>query len=86
MRPEMNCVNIKRESSRDPRPIDPEDAILSTLQAEDTELGIVELLDRLSEQGLDEAATKAAITRLLAESKIEMTPQRKLQIRTHARS
>jgi hypothetical protein len=56
-----------------------EDAIFAALRH--SELLLIELLEKLKQKGVsDEGIAKAAITRLLAESKLEMTPRRHIQL------
>lgn len=58
-----------------------EGAIFAALRRSKAEIPLVELLNRISEQGIDDdGAVRAAITRLLAESKLEMTPNRRIHL------
>jgi hypothetical protein len=58
-----------------------EEAIFAALHGAGAEVSMVELLERLGNRGLsDEGLVKAAITRLLAQSRLAMTPRRRIHL------
>jgi hypothetical protein len=56
-----------------------EEAIFATLEG--VEISVPELLSRVGGRGLlDQSAVKAALTRLLAGGRVEMTPNRRIHV------
>jgi len=76
---------MKTTGVPDSKSASPEDAILAVLRRSRTGVSIPELLARVKDQGVeDEPAIKAAIWRLIAEYKIEMTEERNLRVQGRA--
>jgi hypothetical protein len=57
-----------------------EDAVFAILKGRGTDMSIHELLESLGDRGIDEGALRATITHLLAESKLVLSPRRRIHI------
>lgn len=55
-----------------------EDAILTVVRSSHPDVSILELIDRIGDLGIDETTGKTAINRLLADSRIIMTSDRRI--------
>jgi hypothetical protein len=63
-----------------------EESIISALRTAQSDLSLFELLERLRQLGIsNEEIAKAEISRLLAESKLELTAHRCLHLRSNRR-
>ena len=60
--------------------MDTKDSILEVLRAQGTAMSMAELIADLSKKGVrDETATKAALWALIADTRVELTPERALR-------